>query len=207
MNRIVAVASLMALLILVLYLPSAHPPEHFVAQLRVEHEQSTRFWSAQHAENILTRTLDAQESAGQFSPIPNLRQAPDPSRVDSAVANEMSAVNARLFNSPYFRSIDALLLLATYRCFTLLEWLPWLVAFYAAALFDGAVLRAVKAKQFAHHDPEMFALHVCAAIVVACGTVIALVLPVTLPALLLPGVPAGIAVFAAGALGNFHRRG
>jgi hypothetical protein len=207
MIRIVAVASLMALLILVLYLPSAHPPEHFVAQLRVEHEQSTRFWSAQHAENILTRTLDAQESAGQFSPIPNLRQAPDPSRVDSAVANEMSAVNARLFNSPYFRSIDALLLLATYRCFTLLEWLPWLVAFYAAALFDGAVLRAVKAKQFAHHDPEMFALHVCAAIVVACGTVIALVLPVTLPALLLPGVPAGIAVFAAGALGNFHRRG
>ncbi|CAM5779403.1 DUF4400 domain-containing protein [Rhizobacter fulvus] len=207
MIRIVAVASLMALLILVLYLPSAHPPEHFVAQLRVEHEQSTRFWSAQHAENILTRTLDAQESAGQFSPVPNLRQAPDPSRVDSAVANEMSAVNARLFNSPYFRSIDALLLLATYRCFTLLEWLPWLVAFYAAALFDGAVLRAVKAKQFAHHDPEMFALHVCAAIVVACGTVIALVLPVTLPALLLPGVPAGIAVFAAGALGNFHRRG
>lgn len=207
MIRIVAIASLMALLILVLYLPSAHPPERFVAQLRVEHGQTARFWSAQHAENILARTLDAQDSAGQFSPIPNLRQAPDPSRVDSAVSNEMSAVNARLFNSPYFRSIDALLLLATYRCFMLLEWLPWLVAFCAAALFDGAVLRAVKAKQFAHHDPEMFALHVCAAIVVACGTVIALVLPVTLPALLLPGVPAGIAVFAAGALGNFHRRG
>jgi hypothetical protein len=207
MIRIVAIASLTTLLVLVLYLPSARPPERFVSQLRVEREQITRFWSAQHAENILTRTLDAQESAGQFSPIPNLRQAPDPSRVDSAVANEMSAVNTRLFNSPYFRSIDALLLLATYRCFTLLEWLPWVVAFCAAALFDGAVLRAVKAKQFAHHDPEMFALNVCAAIVLACGTVIALVLPVTLPALLLPGVPAGIAVFAAGALGNFHRRG
>jgi hypothetical protein len=206
MIRIVAIASLMALLILVLYLPSANPPERFIAQLRVEHEQTTRFWSAQHAENVLTRTIDAQESAGQFSPIPNLRQAPDPSRVDSAVANEMSAVNGRLFNSPYFRSIDALLLLATYRCFTLLEWLPWPVAFCAAALFDGAVLRAVKAKQFAHHDPEMFALYVCAAIVVACGTVIALVLPVALPALLLPGVPSAIAVFAAGALGNFHRR-
>ncbi len=207
MIRIVTIAALMALLILVLYLPSAHPPERFVAQLRVEHEQTTQFWNAQHAQHILARTLEAQESAGQFSPIPNLRQAPDPSRVDSAVANEMSAVNGRLVNSPYFRCIDALLLLATYRCFTLLEWLPWLVAFCAAALLDGGVLRAVKAKQFAHHDPEMFALHVCAAIVVACGTVIALVLPVTLPALLLPGVPAGIAVFAAGALGNFHRRG
>ena len=52
MIRIVAIASLMALLVLVLYLPSAHPPERFVAQLRVEHEQITRFWSAQHAENI-----------------------------------------------------------------------------------------------------------------------------------------------------------
>lgn len=207
MIRIVAIVSLMSLLILVLYLPSAHPPEHFVAQLHLEHEQTARLWSAQHAEHILTRTLDAQDSAGQFSPIPNLRQAPDPNRVDSAVANEMSAVNARLFNSPYFRSIDALLLLATYRCFMLLEWLPWLLAFCAAALFDGAVLRAVKAKQFAHHDPEMFALYVCAAIVAACTTVIAAVLPVTLPATLLPGVPAAIAVFAAGALGNFHRRG
>ncbi len=53
----------------------------------------------------------------------------------------------------------------------------------------------------------MFALYVCAAIVVSCGTVISLVLPVTLPALLLPGVPAAITVFVAGALGNFHRRG
>lgn len=204
---IVAITSLMVLLILVLYLPSAHPPERFVAQLRVEHEQTGGFWGAQHAEHVLTRTLDAQDSAGQFSPIPNLRQAPDPSRVDSAVAHEMSAVNARLFNNPYFRSIDALLLLATFRLFTLLEWLPWLLAFGAAALFDGAVVRAVKAKQFAHHDPEMFALYVCAAIVLACGTVIALVLPVTLPALLLPGVLATIAAFGAGALGNFHRRG
>lgn len=207
MIRVVAIASLTALLILVLYLPSAHPPERFVAQLRLEHGQIAGFWTAQHAERILTHTLDAQESTGQFSPIPNLQQAPDPSRVDSAVAKEMSAVNARLFNNPYFRSIDALLLLATYRLFTLLEWLPWLMAFSVAALVDGAVLRAVKAKQFEHHDPEMFALHVCAAIVLACGTVIALVLPVTLPTMLLPGVLVGISVFLAGAMGDFHRRG
>lgn len=206
MIRVVAVVSLTALLILVLYLPSAHPPERFVAQLRTEQEQTARFWTAQHAEHILNRTLDVQESAGPFSPIPTIRQAPDPNRVDSAVATEMSAVNTRLFNSPYFRSIDALLLLATYRLFTLLEWVPWLLAFSMAALFDGAVLRTVKAKQFAHHNPEVFALHVCAAIVLACGTVITLVLPLTLPAMLLPSVPVVMAVFAAGALGNFHRR-
>jgi hypothetical protein len=207
MIRVVAIVSLMALLILVLYLPSANPPERFVAQLRIEHEQTAEFWSAKRAARILTRTLDAQESTTQFNPIPDLHQAPDPNRVDSAVAHEMSAVNARLFNNPYFRSIDALLPLATFRLFTLLEWLPWLLAFGVAALCDGAVVRVVKAKQFAHHDPEMFALYVCAVIVVACGTVIALVLPVRLPALLLPAVPVVMAVFAAGALGSFHKRG
>lgn len=207
MIRIVSIVSLMALLVLVLYLPSAHPPERFVTQLRIEHAQTADFWAGQHAERILSRTLDAQASAGQFSPVPNLSQAPDPGAVDSAVGNEMSAVNARLFNSPYFRSIDALLLLASYRLFALLEWLPWLAPFCLAALLDGGVARSIKARLFVHHDPEMFALFVSMAILLACGTVIGLVLPVTLPALLLPAVPIGMGVLVAEALANFHRRG
>jgi len=205
--RIVSIVSLTALLILVLYLPSAHPPERFVKQLRIEHAQTADFWAVQHAEHILSRTIDAQSAAGQFSPVPNLRQAPDPGAVNSAVGIEMSAVNARLFNSPYFRSIDALLLLASYRLFTLLEWVPWLALFCLAALLDGAVVRAIKAKQFVQHDPELFALCVSAAIVLVCGTVIASVLPVTLPALLLPAVPVAMGALSAGALGNFHSRG
>jgi len=118
----------------------------------------------------------------------------------------MSAVNARLFNSPYFRSIDALLLLASYRLFTLLEWVPWMALFCLTALLDGGVVRSIKARQFVHHDPEMFALFVSMAIVLVCGAVLASVLPVTLPALLLPAVPVAMGVFAGGALGNFHRR-
>jgi hypothetical protein len=118
----------------------------------------------------------------------------------------MAAVNARLFNSQYFRSIDALLVLASYRFFTLLEWLPWLGPFCLAALVDGGVTRAVRAKQFVHHDPEMFALWISVAIMVACGTVIAIVIPMTLPPILLPAVVICQAVLAAAALGNFHRR-
>ena len=37
MIRVVAVISLVCLLVLVLYLPSAYPPERFLAQLRMEH--------------------------------------------------------------------------------------------------------------------------------------------------------------------------
>lgn len=207
MIRVVAIASLTALLLLVLYLPSAHPPEHFVARMRIEHEQTATFWSPLHAQRILERTLDAQAAAQPLSPIPTTPSAPQLPGVDSAVAREMSAVNSRLFNNPYFRSIDALLLLATYRFFTLLEWLPWLLAFGLAATIDGAALRAIKAKQFAHHDPEIFALYTSGAIVLGCTTVVAFVLPTTLPAALLPAVAIVIGCFIGGALAHFHRRG
>lgn len=207
MIRIVAIASLSALLLLVLYLPSAHPPEHFVARLRTEHEQTAAFWSPRHAQRIIERTLDAQAAAQPLSPIPTTQSAPQLPGVDSAVAREMSAVNTRLFNSPYFRAIDALLLLATYRFFTLLEWLPWLLAFCIAVTFDGAAMRAIKAKQFAHHNPEVFALYASGAIVLGCTTVVAFVLPTTLPAALLPAVAIVFSVFIGGALAHFHRRG
>jgi hypothetical protein len=44
MIRFVAIASLLALLILVLYLPSAYPAERFMNQLRAEHALNTDFW-------------------------------------------------------------------------------------------------------------------------------------------------------------------
>lgn len=207
MIRLVAIASLSALLLLVLYLPSAHPPEHFIVRMRIEHEQTAAFWSPRHAQRILARTLDAQAAAQPLSPIPTTHSAPQLSGVDSAAAREMSAVNTRLFDSPYFRAIDALLLLATYRFFTLLEWLPWLLAFGIAATVDGAAVRAIKAKQFAHHDPEIFALYACGAIVLGCATVVSFVLPATLPAALLPTVAIVVGAFIGGALAHFHHRG
>ena len=42
--RVVWTSSLILLLILVLYLPSAHPPERFITQLSVEHERYRPFW-------------------------------------------------------------------------------------------------------------------------------------------------------------------
>ncbi len=38
MIRIVSIAALLCLLVLVLYLPSAHPPERFLAQIRSEYQ-------------------------------------------------------------------------------------------------------------------------------------------------------------------------
>jgi hypothetical protein len=123
------------------------------------------------------------------------------------MAKQMSDVNARLLNNTYFRSIDTLFALATYRFSALLETLPLLALFVVAALVDGYVLRIVKSKEFLQHAPERFALYGCATIILVGATVVALVAPVTLPPLALCFVPVVLSVFVSRAVANFHRRG
>ncbi len=206
MIRAVAVISLVSLLVLVLYLPSANPPERFVGQLRAEHQITAKFWGAAPALRILNRALSAQDSARKATPAPSAADAPPVDAVNAAAAREMANVNQRLFNNAYFRSIDALVLLAAYRLATVMEWLPWLLAFAVAALVDGYVVRLIKAKEFRQHDPEMFALFACAAIVTACATVVGFVLPVSLHPLVMPCVPLVVSVLGSRAVGSFHRR-
>ena len=206
MIRFVSTASLVALLVLVLYLPSAYPPERFIDQLRAEHALMVEFWGREHAMRTLSRMLDWQAAAIQASPVPSPADASAANPVDLAVAKQMAEVNLRLFNNPYFRSIDTLLALATYRLSVLIEWLPPLLVFMLAALFDGFLVRIVKSKEFRQHNPEMFALHACAAIMTASATVLTFVLPVTLHPLMFSAAPIAICVFASRALADFHRR-
>ncbi|WP_150429960.1 DUF4400 domain-containing protein [Dechloromonas sp. CZR5] len=206
MIRAVTILSLVILLMLVLYVPSSHPPERFLEQLRTEHELATAYWGVEPALRMLDRAVRMQEATANVTPIPTAKNAPSTAGVNGAVSQEMSAVNRRLFDNAYFRSVDALLLLASYRLATLLEWLPWVTAFVLAALVDGGLARLVKAKEFLQHDPEMFALYASLGIVTLCLTVIGFVLPMTLPPLLLPCVPLAVGVLAGRALGCFHRR-
>jgi hypothetical protein len=204
--RVVAVVSLLCLLVLVLYLPSAHPPERFLAQLRIEHQATASFWGEAPALRILSRALGLQDKARQATPVPSAATALPSSALGGAVAHEMASVNQRLFDNAYFRSIDALVLLAAYRLSTLLEWLPWLAAFALPVVADGWIVRLIKSKEFKQHDPELFALYACLAIVVACATLVGFVVPVTLHPLVMPGVPIAISVLLSRALASFHRR-
>ena len=74
MIRAVAVLSLLVLLVLVLYVPSAHPPERFLAQLRAEHEAATAYWGAEPATRMLDRAMRMQDSTAQVTPIPSARK-------------------------------------------------------------------------------------------------------------------------------------
>ncbi|MDZ7855927.1 DUF4400 domain-containing protein [Sphaerotilus sp.] len=206
MIRLTAIASLTLLLVLVLYLPAAMPPERFVAQLRSEQLMNERFWGQPHALRILNRMLDLQAGMAGVNPVPSGANAPSPDQVHAAVADEMGRVNQRLFQNVYFRSIDALLALATYRFCALLEWLPALWLIVAALFADGLLTRVIRSMEFKQHNPEVFALHACAAIAVVCGTVLAFVLPIPIDPMVWGSVPLVVAIFVRGSTASYHRR-
>ena len=68
--RVVSTISLILLLILVLYLPSAHPPERFITQLSVEHERNRPF-------GVRSMRCVSCRACSSFTPTRS-RQAPSP---------------------------------------------------------------------------------------------------------------------------------
>jgi len=118
----------------------------------------------------------------------------------------MSSVSARLFGNAYFRSVEALFLLAMFRLGMMCHAVPWLLPFFAAAFVDGHVSRLLKAREFRQHNPEVFALALAAAIAVACATAVALLAPIELPIVAWAVGPLVVVLLLSRALASFHLR-
>lgn len=208
--RIVSITSLSALLVLVLYLPSAHPPSSFIAQIRAEHTAAIDAMGPEHALRIMARMLDMQTARAQVSAEPAALAPAAASRaasdVNTAVAAQMGQVGQRLFNSGYVRSVDALFALALYRLSVWMESLPAVLVFGLLALADGLFVRVLRSRVFVQHSPEMFALHASLVIVMACLSVVALVLPVFVHPYWLAAAPFVMGLCLNRAVANYHRR-
>lgn len=207
MIRVISIAALTLLLVFVLYLPAANPPDRFMAQIRNEHGLNATFWGEARAEIILERTLAMNKALSGASPVPNNTHAPQTDRMAQAVAQEMKRVNQRFFGNAYFRSIDSLLLLATFRLAALYEWLPVQAFVILALVIDGLIVRILRSKEFKPHDPEWFALHASAFVLLACTSVVGFVVPITITPPLLALVPVAGSLFLSRVIANFHRRG
>jgi len=147
-------------------------------RLQAEHELSVQLWGQDHALRILARMLRLQESAKDASPVSNaVASSTQPASLlaNPALGLEVSKVMTAFYQNQYFKSIEALFALATYRCAQLVEWLPVFGVFVFAVWFDGYVRRIVKSKEFLHHNPEVFGLHVCLIIIILGAAVVALI--------------------------------
>lgn len=204
MIRIVTICSLVSLLMLVLYLPAAKPAEVFISQVRVEHALLSEFWGKDHAMAMLAKMVDLQPDSTASPPLIPIAQGQ--AGQGANVLPEVAAVGDRLMNNDYFRSLNALLVLATYRAAVVLYLLPGLLPFLVAAVVDGVVRRSVKGKDFSGHNPEVFAACVSGAIVACCFLVIGCVLPIQLPAALMPTLLFGCGALANIGLANYHKR-
>ncbi|WP_395401150.1 DUF4400 domain-containing protein [Pseudoduganella sp. UC29_106] len=204
MIRIVAITSLAFLLVLVLYLPSARPASAFIAQVRIEHAALSSFWGSEHAIAVLENMLEFQHASTPHPPLMPAQSAD--AKASNKVHNEVAAVGHRLLNNEYFRSLNALLVLATYRVAVLLFFLAGVAPFLTAAFVDGLVRRAVKGKDFSGHHPEVFSGCSCGVIVIACAIVIACVIPEQLPAILFPMLLVACGALASIGIANYPRR-
>ena len=135
MVRYVWIGTMLASLCIVLYIPSASPPERFTDVLRAEHVVTREIWGPAVADRILRRMLDIQQGSPPLSepPSPMVHVGQQPA-VDTAMAAQMTQMSMRLFGNPYFRSIDSLFALATYR-------LSAITAYLAAVVLRGIVAR------------------------------------------------------------------
>jgi hypothetical protein len=206
--RAVAIAALVATLLLALYLPSAFPPARFLDQLRTDHQAAAALWGQEKASRLLDAAIGALDAKTHMPP-GFVHPAPDGSAhgpLDTAVSREMATVGHRLFDNAYFRSIEALMALALFRLGTIGHALPWLLPFIVAALVDGQLARVRKSREFCRHDPELFALSLAGALIVACATFLALLLPASVPVAMWPVAPLASGWLLASSLACFHRR-
>lgn len=204
MIRVVAVLSLTLMLILVLYFPAARSAPVFLQQIRAEHDASVATWGNDHAFRMLQHMLEWHASSTTRAPLmtsDSLKQGGD-----KQVNQEVAAIGLRITNNEYFRSLNALLMLATYRFAVTLYFLPAFLPLLGAGIVDGLVRRAVKGTDFTGHNPEVFSLCASGTIVVLCCLVVGLVVPVTLPRALIPVLLTVASLLIGIGIANYHKR-
>ncbi len=180
MIRFVWIAELACVLCLVLYIPSAVPPERLMQTVRSEHDLNTSLWGTAAANRILERMLNLQASGLNVStPPPETVQLAGPG-INSAMTSEFGQMSTRLFASPYFKSVDALFTLATLRAATLIHVLPLLLVFLLVCAIDGFAVRSVRAREFAAHSAEVYTMSAASAIALLSLVLVAMFLPFTI---------------------------
>lgn len=204
MIRIVWIAALGCVLALVLYIPSAVPPDRLMQTVRAEHELNTTLWGSAAADRILERMLSFQANGVNVSsPPPETVQVAGPG-INTAMATEFGQMSTRLFSSPYFKSVDALFTLATLRAATLLHVLPLLLVFMGVCAIDGFAVRSVRAREFADHSAELYALSATTGIALLSLVLVALFLPFSVSPLYTIGALLLMLFMLSRAIANYH---
>jgi hypothetical protein len=189
MIRGVAIASLVTLLLLVLYLPAVTPPAAFFERVRSEYSAHGTAWGQGRARRALEGAIAMLERP-MSTPLMNGTSAQQ-GRAATAAGRKFDTVSRRLLDSDYLHAFNALALLAGFRLAALAQLAPGLLCLAAAYVVDGLVRRWVKGREFTHPRPEVWTGSVCCTCLALFTAIISSVLPIAVPLALLPSLAGG----------------
>lgn len=201
MIRGVVIASLVTMLLLVLYLPAVTSPATFYEHVRSEYSAHGATWGRERAHRALEGAMAMLEHP-TAAPLMTGASVQQGSAV-TAAGHQFDTVSQRLLDSDYLRAFNALALLAGFRLAVLAQLSPGLLCLATAYVVDGFVRRWVKGREFVHLHPEVWAGSVCGACLALCAAIISSVLPVTMPLALLPSLAACACLATALAIANY----
>lgn len=204
MVRAVLIAVMTLILCVVLYTPSVMPPERFIETIKRENAAHRHTWGEDSANRILIRLLDAQQAVPTSSSSPVVVESTRPGDPQAAMARQVNDMGARLFANAYFKSIDGLFALATYRACALLELLPFALVVLIVVLVDGLVVRKVRSKEFLPHSAEAFSISAVGSILFAAGLVLSLFVPYSFPPTIIAVSVAVMLYVLSRAVANYH---
>lgn len=201
MIRGVIIASLVTMLLLVLYLPAVTSPATFYEHVRSEYSAYGATWGQERAHRALKGAMAMLErpTAAPLMTGASVQQG----RTTTAAGHQFDAVSRRILDSDYLRAFNALALLAGFRLAVLVQLCPGLLCFATAYVMDGFVRRWVKGREFVHLHPEIWTGSVCGICLALCAAIISSVLPVKMPLALLPSLAACTCLATAFAIANY----
>ncbi|HRO57556.1 MAG TPA: DUF4400 domain-containing protein [Burkholderiaceae bacterium] len=173
--------------------------------LRAEHAVNTEAWGPEAADRTLERMLDLSQLSQP------LAQAPPPavqvhqqSSANREMAASFDAMSERFFSNSYFRSIDALLLLVTYRLSALVELLPLLGCLAVLGIVDALAVRQIRIRKLGTANAEVFSVQAVGAIVLLAITFVGLFVPVQLTPWMVSAFPIFAVLAITRSMSQYH---
>lgn len=190
----------------VLYVPTTRDAQGFLAELKNEYATTAERWGERHATAVLERAFELDVLLGRVNMsivVPAARGVTHPH--ESPLSTAIARAQNGFLGSDYVRSVKAMSFLALYRLSGLLETLPVSLWIFVAAIVDGAVTRTVKSKEFGTHSPEVFGVNIIAAVLILSGSIMLLVLPLTISPLIVFMLPLLLAIALRFVVANYHK--
>jgi hypothetical protein len=206
MIRYLAIALTAGVLVLVLWLPASHPAAQFYHAARADHLSNSRLWRGQFATTALRSALTAA-AADRPDTAPAPAAASPAGAAEGRLATRMQDIAARVYGTPYMRSLEAMTTLACYRLATLLYLAPGMGLLLLPALADAAVRRIIRTHEFRRHDPERYSFGIAGAMLAIVALLVSCALPFPLHPILPPCAMLMAAYCLHVVVANFHHSG